>query len=159
MHICATLSAWSSRYDYLDPCQLHDIGFPMYMIRINMLTCTMYIGVKPYRCAITHQTWNSARFSPFKWGTFVAIFSQQKLGDIVFCVLWRIWGEMLSDFRRGNLATIPNVLAKHWLRPHPFQNQTDNSLILRIYIIIKKYYHNYVELIRAFYSWFWNNAK
>ena len=36
---------------------------------------------------------------------------------------------------------------------------TDNSLILHIYIIVKKNYHTYFELIRAFYSWFWNNAE
>ena len=36
---------------------------------------------------------------------------------------------------------------------------TDNSLILHIYIIIRKYYHTYFELIHEIYSWFWNNAK
>ena len=35
----------------------------------------------------------------------------------------------------------------------------DNSLILHIFIIIRKYYHTYFELTHAFYSWFWNNAK
>ena len=35
----------------------------------------------------------------------------------------------------------------------------DNSLILHIYIIIRKPYHTYFELIHAFYSWFWNNAE
>ena len=35
----------------------------------------------------------------------------------------------------------------------------DNNLILHIHIIIRKYYHTYFELIQAFYSWFWNNAK
>ena len=35
----------------------------------------------------------------------------------------------------------------------------DNSLILHIYIIIRKYYYTYFELIHAFYIWFWNNAK
>ena len=38
-------------------------------------------------------------------------------------------------------------------------NENDNSLILHIYIIIRKHYHIYFELIHAFYSWFWNNAK
>ena len=37
--------------------------------------------------------------------------------------------------------------------------RSDNSLILHIYIIIRKHYHTYFELIHAFYSWFWNNAK
>ena len=35
----------------------------------------------------------------------------------------------------------------------------DNSLILHMYIIMRKYYHTYFELIHAFYSWFWNNAE
>ena len=35
----------------------------------------------------------------------------------------------------------------------------DNSLILHIYIIIRKHYHTYFELIHAFYSWFWNNTE
>ena len=37
--------------------------------------------------------------------------------------------------------------------------EDDNSLISHIYIIIRKYYHTDFELIRAFYSWFWNNAE
>ena len=35
----------------------------------------------------------------------------------------------------------------------------DNNLILHIYIIIRKHYHTYFELIHAFYNWFWNNAE
>ena len=35
----------------------------------------------------------------------------------------------------------------------------NHSLILYIYIIIRKHYHTYFELIHAFYSWFWNNAE
>ena len=35
----------------------------------------------------------------------------------------------------------------------------DNTLILHIYIIIRKHYHAYFELIHVFYNWFWNNAK
>ena len=35
----------------------------------------------------------------------------------------------------------------------------DNNLILHIYIIIRKYYHTYFELIHAFYSWLLNNAE
>ena len=35
----------------------------------------------------------------------------------------------------------------------------DNNLILHIYIIIRKYYHIYFELIQAFYIWFWNNVE
>ena len=34
----------------------------------------------------------------------------------------------------------------------------DNSLIFHIYIIIRKYYHTYFELIHVFYSWIWNNV-
>ena len=35
----------------------------------------------------------------------------------------------------------------------------DNSLILHIYIIVRKNYHTYFELIHAFYIWFWNNVE
>ena len=35
----------------------------------------------------------------------------------------------------------------------------DNSLILHIYIIVRKHYYTYFELIHAFYIWFWNNAE
>ena len=35
----------------------------------------------------------------------------------------------------------------------------DNSLILHIDIIIRKYYHTYFESIHAFYIWFWNNIE
>ena len=35
----------------------------------------------------------------------------------------------------------------------------DNSLILHIYVIIRKYYHIYVEKIHVFYIWVWNNAE
>ena len=35
----------------------------------------------------------------------------------------------------------------------------DNSLILHIYIIVRKHYHTYFELIHAFYIWFWNNTE
>ena len=35
----------------------------------------------------------------------------------------------------------------------------NNSLILHIYIIIRKHYHTYFELIHAFYIWFWNNVE
>lgn len=31
---------------------------------------------------------------------------------------------------------------------------TDNNLILYIYIIIKKNYHTYIELVHVFYTWF-----
>ena len=35
----------------------------------------------------------------------------------------------------------------------------DNNLILHIYIIIRKYYHTYFELIHTFYIWFCNNVE
>ena len=35
----------------------------------------------------------------------------------------------------------------------------DNSLILHIYIIIRKHYHTYFELVHASYIWFWNNVE
>ena len=57
------------------------------------------LGENSVLCAMIHQRWNAAEFPP------------QKLG------------EMLSDFHRENLEAILNVLAKHWVRPHPLQNQ------------------------------------
>ena len=41
----------------------------------------------------------------------------------------------------------------------PKSYSLDNSLILHIYIIIRKNYNTYFELIHAFYSWFWNNVE
>ena len=38
------------------------------------------------------------------------------------------------------------------LIPHVCIYINDNNLILHIYIIIRKYYHTYFELIQAFYS-------
>ena len=35
----------------------------------------------------------------------------------------------------------------------------DNSLNLHIYIIVRKHYHTYFELIHAIYIWFWNNDE
>ena len=79
---------------------------------------------------------NSAGFLPWKWGIPIAIFSHQKLGENS---VWRAmmhlrqstagflpqkYGEMLPNFRRGNLAITSNTLGKHWSGPHPFQNQT-----------------------------------
>ena len=101
----------------------------------NTLTYVVYTSMKPCRCAITHQTRNSAKFSPWKWGTFVTVFSQRKLGEnsVLCAMIHQRWnaaefppqklGEMLSDFHRENLEAILNVLAKHWVRPHPLQNQ------------------------------------
>jgi len=48
----------------------------------------------------------------------------------------------------------------YWANTYNFFFITsDNSLILYIYIIIRKYYHIYFKLIHAFYIWFWNNAE
>ena len=48
---------------------------------------------------------------------------------------------------------------KPWLDQKRTITINDNSLILHIYIIIRKHYHTYFELINAFYSWFWNNTE
>ena len=45
----------------------------------SMLAHAIYTSVKPYRCAIVHQTQNSSGFSWWKWGTSVTVFSQRKL--------------------------------------------------------------------------------
>ena len=86
----------------------------------------VYIGVKPCWCVIAHQTQNSAWFLLWKWGTFVVVFLPRKLGESsVLCTMTHLkqnaadipqrkQGEMLPDFHCGNLATIPNVLAKRW---------------------------------------------
>ena len=38
---------------------------------------------------------------------------------------------MLVDFRRENLAMIPNTFGKHRLRPHPFRNKPQNPTRLK----------------------------
>ena len=55
-------------------------------------------------------------------------------------------------------------IIRHFSVSYPKSDQfpimcADNTLILHIYIIIRKHYHAYFELIHAFYNWFWNNAK
>ena len=46
------------------------------------------------------------------------------------------------------------------IRSDPFiRRAIDNSLILHIYIIIRKHYYTCFELFHAFYNWFWNNAE
>ena len=84
---------------------------------------------------------------------------------IVFCVLWRTWGEALLDFRHENrrnatrfsswnLALILNTLRKHQSRPYPFWNQTSkpnpfkapkvnaNSLFLITNVLKLRFYQN-----------------
>ena len=79
-----------------------DIGFPVYVTCINMLDalvsinipCTnmpthiVYIGTKLCRCVIACQMQDSTKFSPWKWGTFVAVFLQQKFSeDSALCAI------------------------------------------------------------------------
>ena len=89
------LCAWSSRYDCLDPCQLVTLVSPCIWhastclmlwwatacISINILMRAIYTGEKPCWCAIAHQTQNFSGFSSWKWGTFIIVFSQRKLGE------------------------------------------------------------------------------
>ena len=50
----------------------------------SMLACAIYTGVKTYRCA----TRNSTRFSPWKWATSIAIFSQWNLSkNSILCAM------------------------------------------------------------------------
>ena len=46
----------------------------------SMLACAINTSMKPCRCTIAHQMRNSVEFSPWKLGTSVAVFSQQKIG-------------------------------------------------------------------------------
>ena len=150
MHIHAIFCPWSSWCDRLDPCHQVTLVFCCMQhistfLRLwralahhsaSMLICAVYIDAKPCRCVIAHQTWNSARFSSWKWGVPVAIFSCWKFGEnsiwrAMMQLRWsttrfpsRKWGEMLSDFCRGNLASTSNTLEKHRSGPHPFWNQT-----------------------------------
>ena len=102
MHIHAILSAWLSRCDCSTPCQLVTLVSPcmrhaliclmlswvLTRLNMNMLKRAEYIGKKPCRCTIAHETWNSVEFSLWKWGTFVALFSQRKLGEnIILCAM------------------------------------------------------------------------
>ena len=112
-----------------------DIGFPVYVTCINMLDALKGFGLSQYEhvntrriqpcwCAIAHQHKTlpdfccENRVPPFPYSHV------ESLVRIAFCVLWYIWGEVLPNFCRGNLATIPNTLGKHRSRPHPFRNQT-----------------------------------
>ena len=150
MHIHFILCARSLRCVCLDPCHQVTLGSLCMQHASTCLTLwralacyntsisirAVYIDAKPCQCAIAHQTWNSAKFSLWKWGIPIAVFSRRKLGEnSVWCAImhprrsaarfppWKK-GELLPDFRYGNLATIPNTLGKHRSRPHPFRNQT-----------------------------------
>ena len=95
MHIHALLCARSSWCDCLDLC--HQVTLVSLCMR-HVSTCLMlwralvhhsrsisihavYTNAKPCWYTIAHQTWNSARFLPWKWGIPIAIFSHQKLGE------------------------------------------------------------------------------
>ena len=91
-----------------DPCQLVTLVFPCKQrasmclmlwwapvcLSMNILTHAVYTSTKPCRCAIAHQTWNSAKFSPRKWGILLPYFHSESLVRIVFCVLWHIYPKM-----------------------------------------------------------------
>ena len=95
MDIHATLCAWSSWCDCLNLCQLvtlvspcmwHALTYLMLcwasaLFSMNILMHAVHTGTKPYQCAIAHQTWNFSGFSLWKWGTFIVVFSQWKLGE------------------------------------------------------------------------------
>ena len=94
--VCMIIAVW-----LLDPCQLSDICFPVFATCVNMFFSLVSFDLPLYEhadaCRIhkhetllvcLHQTQYSAGFFPWKWGTFVAIFSQQKLGEnSVLCVI------------------------------------------------------------------------
>ena len=88
-------------------------------LSMSMSINAIYTNAKPCWCAIVHQTWNFARFSPWKWGNSNAVFLQWKLCEnSVLCAMMHLrqsatkfsprkQGEMLPNFHHGNLA--PNL--------------------------------------------------
>ena len=157
VYIHAILRARSSRCDWLDPC--HQVTLLSPFMR-HASTCLMlwrtlahhstsmsmhavYTNMKPCCCTIAHQIQNSARYSPWKLGIPIVVFSYLKLGEnSTLCAMTHLrrstvrflppkHGEMLPDFCRGNLATIPNTLGKHRSRPLPFRNQTSKPNIFK----------------------------
>ena len=95
--VCMIIAMWSSRSMYqvisISSCmQYASICLTLWGAptrpSMSMLAHTVYIGLKPYQCAIMHQIQNSAKFSPWKWGTFVAVFLWRKLDkDSVLCAM------------------------------------------------------------------------
>ena len=137
----AVLFAQSSQCDCLDPC-MRRASTCLILWRASarhgtsMLIRTEYTDAKPCRCAIAYQTRNTTGFSSWKWGISIAIFLCQNIGEnSILCAMtylrWSITGfpprksgEMLLNFHCGNLATTPNIVRKHRLRPYLFWNRT-----------------------------------
>ena len=71
---------------------------------LSILMHIVYIGIKPYQCAVVHQTQNSTKLSPWKCGIFLPYSHHESLVRIVFCVLWRTWPKMLPKFHHKNKA-------------------------------------------------------
>ena len=71
---------------------------------MSMSIRIVYTNTKPSWCAITHQTWNFARFSPWNGASPMPYSHVEILVRIAFGVLWRIWGKALSNFCHENKA-------------------------------------------------------
>ena len=81
-------------------------------------------------CAIVHQTQNSAGFLPWKWGTSIAIFSQQNLGEnSVLCAMTHLRQNAVG-FSSGNLATILKRTSKALIKTTPLPKIKPQSSIL-----------------------------
>ena len=61
-----------------------------------------------------------------------------------------------EKFKEQHLSTVPKSCP---IYIYIYMMCINNSLILHIYIIVRKHYHTYFELIHVFYIWFWSNAE
>ena len=80
---------------------------PCHSASISILV--VYIDPKPYQCTIAHQTRNSIRFSPWKWGIPIVIFSHRKFGEN------SVWRAM-THLRRSTTGFPPCIrITLSWL--------------------------------------------
>ena len=92
---------------------LSDISFPVYATLINMLgtlkgfDSSQYEDVNALRI---HRRETVPDFCRENGASPLPYSHIESLVKIVYCMLWRIWREVLPDFRYGNLATTSNTL-------------------------------------------------
>ena len=113
-----------------------ELNYEFYLV--FYLIRTFHIGLFFWRCHMAF----------FIWCFHVAWFHSL----IVHVIIWRlIWSQI---FYHGQLDDCEYII-KFWC----LLMCIGNSLILHIYIIIRKHYHTYFEVIHAFHIWFWNNVE
>ena len=114
----AILCAWSFWCDCFDPCQLSDIGFPVYVTSINVFDAMVSFGLPSYEHADAHhihryETLLVSHSAPnttspdfhHENGAPLLLYSHSKsLVRIVFCVLWCTKDEILPNYHYKNKA-------------------------------------------------------